>query len=258
MTSIGKIARLPREVRHELCRRLDNGEPGVKLVKWLNRLRDVKAALREQFDGRPITEQNLSEWKQRGFRQWQRHEAAWEHVLDMTEKSGEFDVATKGMQRVAISDLTGKWLAAEFSALAGELLEATDDPGERWRQLREILGGLRQLRLLDHERQRIEMQQERWEHQCEDRRRAESKREIAEAKEKALAPLDAMTTEQIWNFRLGKSEAARKLARWIANMQHDLPQDNEGAGDPAELEEAPKPGKSDQIKPSPGGEQGGV
>ena len=37
-----------------------------------NGLSPVKDTLEEHFDGRAITEQNLSEWKQRGFKDWQR------------------------------------------------------------------------------------------------------------------------------------------------------------------------------------------
>lgn len=42
MTRNGKIARLPREIREELNRRLDDGEQGVRLVEWLNGLPEVK------------------------------------------------------------------------------------------------------------------------------------------------------------------------------------------------------------------------
>ena len=36
MTRNGKIARLPRAIRDELSRRLQDGEPGKHLVQWLN------------------------------------------------------------------------------------------------------------------------------------------------------------------------------------------------------------------------------
>ena len=36
MSTLGKIERLPREVRDELNRRLDNNEPGGPLLEWLN------------------------------------------------------------------------------------------------------------------------------------------------------------------------------------------------------------------------------
>jgi len=43
-TRIGKIGRLPRQVREELNRRLLEGEPGITLVDWLNGLPAVQAA----------------------------------------------------------------------------------------------------------------------------------------------------------------------------------------------------------------------
>jgi len=63
----GKIARLPRQVREELNRRLQNGVPGRELVGWLNGLPEVKAVLEGQFGGVPISEKNLSEWRRGGF-----------------------------------------------------------------------------------------------------------------------------------------------------------------------------------------------
>ena len=67
MTRNGKIARLPWSIRNELNRRLRDGEEGKRLVEWLNSLPEVQEALQEHFGGRPINEQNLSEWKQGGY-----------------------------------------------------------------------------------------------------------------------------------------------------------------------------------------------
>ena len=44
-TRNGKIARLPRAVRHELNCRLSEGGPGASLVGWLNERDDVKTVL---------------------------------------------------------------------------------------------------------------------------------------------------------------------------------------------------------------------
>ena len=41
----GKIARLPKAVRHELNCRLSEGEPGASVVGWLNERDDVKMVL---------------------------------------------------------------------------------------------------------------------------------------------------------------------------------------------------------------------
>jgi hypothetical protein len=61
MTRNGKIARLTRAIRDELNRRLQDGEPGVRLVAWLNGLPETQKILQVDFGGRPINEQNLSE-----------------------------------------------------------------------------------------------------------------------------------------------------------------------------------------------------
>jgi hypothetical protein len=71
MTRNGKIARLPLAVREELNRRLENGEPGVRLIEWLNGLPEVNAVLKEYFEGQPISDANLTQWKNGGFLDWQ-------------------------------------------------------------------------------------------------------------------------------------------------------------------------------------------
>ena len=65
-----KIARLPRSIRDELNRRLDNGQPGIRLVEWLNSLPEAKEILVQNFQSRPITPQNISEWKRGGYQDW--------------------------------------------------------------------------------------------------------------------------------------------------------------------------------------------
>ena len=70
MTRKSKIARLPRSIRDELNHRLDNGEPGLRLVEWLNHLPEAKEILARDFRGHRITPQNLSEWRRGGYRDW--------------------------------------------------------------------------------------------------------------------------------------------------------------------------------------------
>ena len=79
MTRNGKIARLPLEIRNELNRRLQDGEPGKALVDWLNAVTLVQEILKEQFGGRPVNEQNLTEWKQGGYQDWLRHDECAVH-----------------------------------------------------------------------------------------------------------------------------------------------------------------------------------
>lgn len=89
MARNGKIARLPRHIREQLNRRLDDGEQGKKLVEWLNRLDCVQEMLEAEFHGRPINEQNLTEWKQGGFQDWLRHQESCEWMRTVTEEASE-------------------------------------------------------------------------------------------------------------------------------------------------------------------------
>ncbi len=74
MTRNGKIARLPRGIRDEVNRRLDDGEQGIKIVEWLNSLPEVKEVMDACFSGNPISEVNLTKWKQGGFLEWKTHQ----------------------------------------------------------------------------------------------------------------------------------------------------------------------------------------
>src|ERR1041385_957806 len=66
----GKLNQLPHTVREKLNRRLANGELAATLLPWLNGLPRVRALLKREFGGKPINKQNLSVWRQSGYRQW--------------------------------------------------------------------------------------------------------------------------------------------------------------------------------------------
>src|SRR5258707_3596455 len=91
LTRNGKIARLPLAVRQELNRRLDEGEQGKKLVAWLNGLPAVQAIAAAEFGGKAIREQNLSEWKQGGYRDWLAKQEALEIAERLCENATGWD-----------------------------------------------------------------------------------------------------------------------------------------------------------------------
>jgi len=97
MTRVGKIARLPREIRGQLNRRLRDGETGRKLVDWLNSLTEVQSLLAAEFDGRAISEQNLSEWKQGGYAEWLIQQEALAQVREMAADADELTEAADGI-----------------------------------------------------------------------------------------------------------------------------------------------------------------
>ena len=69
-TRNGKIANLPNDIREQLNLRLLEGETGRELAAWLNALPEVQSVLASQFNGSPVSEVNLTHWRQGGYLQW--------------------------------------------------------------------------------------------------------------------------------------------------------------------------------------------
>jgi hypothetical protein len=76
----GKIGRLPPALREQLNQRLSEGEPNTALVSWLNSLPDVESLLASDSHGQPISESNLSRWKDSGFLDWQTEQTSLDAV----------------------------------------------------------------------------------------------------------------------------------------------------------------------------------
>jgi hypothetical protein len=164
MSRNGKIARLPREVRDELNRRLDNGESGVRLVEWLNGLEEARKVLETDFGGRPISEQNMSEWKAGGHRDWQARQEALAQARELAADARELSAATDGR----LTDHLTTVLAARYaSALAGWNGEVTEEFGRKLRTLRSLCQDIVELRRGDHSEARLGLERERLERERE-------------------------------------------------------------------------------------------
>ena len=94
-TGNGKIANLPAEIREKLNWRINDGEPGNEIVEWLNSLPEVMEVTGARFNGIPISEQNLSEWRKRGYQQW----LTLHIILD------ESDASSKNAEQIAESGI---------------------------------------------------------------------------------------------------------------------------------------------------------
>jgi hypothetical protein len=219
MTRNGKIARLPQGIRAELNRRLLDGEQGVKLVEWLNASIVVKGVLEEEFGGRPITDGNLSEWKSGGYQDWLRHEESRQMVSGLAEEHQELDEAADGME---ISDRFAGMLSVELISLTRKLLEEKKNPAEKWRQLREVLRELSQVRRDDHRATRLTIKRVKWERRVEREDEEEEKRMEKEHREKLCAPYLAMLELNSLAKMFGGSESARRIAAFILECQNDL------------------------------------
>jgi hypothetical protein len=251
-THIGKIGRLPKSIRDELGRRIEDGEPGKELVKWLNGLPRVQEILKERFDGRVITEQNLSEWKQGGHQEWLRHQQACEKLHWMVERADDLENEADGME---ISDRLGSVFAAELASLAEKLLEEVTDPKERWQRFQEVLRELRHLRHEDHNCQRNQLQRQRWEREVERQDEEDLKREEKERKKHLIDICFSPMLNQAIAEGFGGGEYGKKMAELIHRINFDLPYEDllktisSGKTHPNGIK--PNPTESDLIQPNP-------
>lgn len=247
VTRNGKIARLPKCIRDDLGHRIEDGEQGKELVKWLNGLSGVQRVLKEQFDGRPISEQNFSEWKQGGYQDWLRDEETRLFVSQLTEQSDDLDEAADGQE---ISDRFAGLLAAEMTRLARTLLQKETDPEKRWKRLCEVHRELSQLRRDDHRAVRVLIKRESWTRQTE-REDEENEARLEKERDKRLcAPLWAHLQLNPLAEIFGGGEWGYDVAAFILEVQNNLPPGNLGrkAGDD---QTGSTPAKTDQTESDP-------
>jgi len=159
MTRNGKIARLPRDIRHQLNRRLSDGEPGIRLVEWLNGLPEVRHVLTEDFGGRDINEQNLCEWKQGGHQEWLARQEMVACAREIAGDSSELTQAAEG----SLSDHLSVVLSARYTALVtGWNGEMSEEFRRKARALRTLCQDIVELRRGDHCAERLRLDLERF------------------------------------------------------------------------------------------------
>jgi hypothetical protein len=164
MARNGKIARLPREIRDELNRRLQNGEQGGPLLAWLNGLPEVQKILARDFGGVAISKQNLCEWRAGGFAEWQARQDTLDDARELAADANEITAATEGR----LTDHLATVVAVRYaSALAGWSGEVTDEFRKKLRALRGLCQDIVELRRGDHSGARLKMEQERLERERE-------------------------------------------------------------------------------------------
>ena len=224
-TRNGKIARLPKPIRDDLARRIDNGEQGKDLVEWLNGLPAVQDVLNEQFAARPISEQNLSEWKQGGYPEWLRQEETRSLVNKLTEQSDDLDEAADGQE---ISDRLAGFLAAELARLATTLLEKETDPEKRWKRLSELHRDLSRLRRDDHRAVRTLIKRQNWIRKTDREDEEARKRAESELIERHCAPFLAQAQLAPMAESLGGGELGLDIAAYILELRKGLPQGSLG------------------------------
>jgi hypothetical protein len=154
MARLGKIARLPEVVREELNRRLRNGQLGPQILPWLNAHPEVIAVLQEFFGGQPINAQNLSDWRQGGYQEWEVKQDRTHRVKELAAFAAKLTAAN------------GSTIAEGAAAIASgkllELLEASTEDGKlELEQLGDVVSALTSLRSAEIAQQRANLDAEK-------------------------------------------------------------------------------------------------
>ncbi|MGA2247528.1 MAG: hypothetical protein ABSH48_21290 [Verrucomicrobiota bacterium] len=158
MVRNGKIARLPREIRDELNRRLSENEDGGSLLRWLNDLPAVRAMLAKEFGGSAVGKQNLCGWRAGGFAEWQARRDMLEQRCDCAANAKELNAAADGK----LTDHLATALAARYAAaLSGWDGEADEAFRRKLRVLSGLCRDIVELRRGDLSGARLQMQQDR-------------------------------------------------------------------------------------------------
>jgi len=117
---VGKIGRLPADIREELNLRLYNGKGGPDILPWLNELPRVKEILTARFGGAPINDKNLSNWRDDGYERW----------LARQDKLGSTKNTAKYASEIAEADC-GKIARGAVAIASEKILEFLETPGEK-------------------------------------------------------------------------------------------------------------------------------
>jgi hypothetical protein len=157
----GKIGRLPPALRERLNQRLSEGEPNTTLVPWLNSLPEVQSLLATDFHDQPISEPNLSRWKDSGFLDWQTEQTSLDAVSGLLESTTSLQDDAEGLtDRLALS------LTAQITAALRRLNPSQIPPDQlnSWRKFCAQIVGLRRgdhfARYLRIQEQRLELERQ--------------------------------------------------------------------------------------------------
>jgi hypothetical protein len=124
------------------------------LVVWLNALPKVQAVLKDKFQGNPISENNLSQWKNGGFPAWEAGEKMADNVSSIMD-------GTKALPAVAKGGLTERMALMLTANMATSILrlESLPEGVEKSKVLRELRIGLLALKRCELLAERLEIEQ---------------------------------------------------------------------------------------------------
>ena len=93
----GKIAHLPRDLRDRVCQCIYENASLTQLAKELNEIPQVQSMLAARFEAVPISQQNLSEWKAGGYRDWLLKRQLLDHQAETVADAQELAQTAEGL-----------------------------------------------------------------------------------------------------------------------------------------------------------------
>jgi len=214
MSRVGKVARLPVEIRDELNGRLENNEQGPQILDWLNGLDEVQEIVAIDFGGKPITKQNLSEWRRGGFREWQIKQELLLHASGLSDTADEIN-------EHADASLLGDNLVTVLITRYAGILARWDGNADA-----KFDSKLRALRGLCHDIVQLQRSAHRAvEHKAELQRQSEEEEERRTRREKdrKLAPIEAAAYRNNLENTYGEFENGKWLAAYKTAVEFNLP-----------------------------------
>ena len=93
-----------------------------ELVTWLNAQPAAQRVLRREFAGTPVSKQNLSEWRQGGFAEWQAHQDLLAQAAELGASginvAGICCTANEVLRRRGVP-IAGNFLQQELAIVSG-------------------------------------------------------------------------------------------------------------------------------------------
>jgi len=144
----GKIGRLTLKIREEINMRLADGMEATPLLAWLNALPNVREILRNHFASRPVTPQNLSEWRQGGYQDWVLNRQTSGMARSLAEEAAAAD---EQMGSKPFSEHLSTVMALKLAQVATPLMSQTGgDLNQRWNRTRQVIHELCRIRRADY------------------------------------------------------------------------------------------------------------
>jgi hypothetical protein len=217
MARTGKIARLPRDIRSQLNTRLQDGQGGKQIVLWLNSLPQVKEVLAAKFDGRPVNEQNLSDWRLGGYQEWLAHNDILAQVGELADNRDELQAVAPGQ---SLADHLTAAITFRFAAILAAQGQQFDEPARgQLRLLTRLCQAAVKLRRSDQNAARLKIETERWEMARTQMAEEWAETTLRKQRDALAAPIWAAVKSGERAVEFGGGKAARFAAEMLREIE---------------------------------------